>query len=288
MVYLVTGAPGAVGSLVVERLLKLGERPRVFVRDEARARARFGDRVDIFRGDLAVAETLASALRGTDGFLLVNSGPNLATQDTAAANAAKAAGVSHLVKLSSYDARENVGTGVWHAQGEVAVRCSGIDFTFVQPSGFMSNALFWAKSIEDEGVVRSCTGDGRIPFIHPRDIAEVAVEALVSGRFHGDSLPITGPEALSYGEMAAKIGSAIGRKVRFEPISEDDVRCAMVGRGDSLGEIEAHLSIYRAIREGRLASVTDTVERILGRQPISFDRWIQENIATFAGHAHVS
>jgi hypothetical protein len=66
------------------------------------------------------------------------------------------------------------------------------------------------------------------------------------------------------------------------------VRCAMVERGDSLREIEAHLSIYRAIREGRLASVADTVERILGGQPISFDRWIQENIATFTGHTHVS
>jgi uncharacterized protein YbjT (DUF2867 family) len=288
MVYLITGATGAVGSLVVERLLELGVRPRVFVRGEAKARARFGDRVDIFTGDLAVTATLTPALRGTDALLLVSLGPNLATQDGAAANAAKAAGVKHLVKLSSDDARENVGTGVWHAQGEVAVRSSGITSTFVQPSGFMSNALFWAKSIEDEGVVRSCTGDGRIPFIHPRDIAEVAVEALVSGRFHGQSLPITGPEALTYAEMAAKIGSAIGRKVRFEPISEDDVRYAMAERGDSLQEIEAHLSIYRAIREGRLARVTDTVERVLGRQPISIDRWIQENIGTFAGHAHAS
>jgi len=287
MVYLITGATGAVGSLVVERLIKRGERPRVFVRDEAKARARYGDRVDIFSGDLAHAETLALALRGADALLLVNSGPNLAAQDETAANLAKATGAKHLVKLSSYDARENVGTGVWHAQGEDAIRRSGIDFTFVQPSGFMSNALFWAKSIENEGVVRSCTGDGKIPFIDPRDIAEVVTEALSSTKFHGQSLGITGPEALSYPEMAAKIGSAIGRRIRFEPISEDDVRRTMASSGDSHAEIEAHLSIYCAIRKGLLARVTDTVERVLGRQPICFDRWIQENIAAFTVPQHV-
>ena len=287
MVYLITGATGAVGSLVVEQLIKRGERPRVFVRDETKARARYGDRVDIFPGDLAHAETLALALRGTDALLLVNSGPKLGAQDEAAVNVAKATGAKHLVKLSSYDARENVGTGVWHAQGEAAIRRSGIDFTFVQPSGFMSNALFWAKSIEDEGVVRSCTDDGKIPLIHPRDIAEVVIEALSSTKFHGRSLGITGPEALSYPEMAAKIGSAIGRRIRFEPIAEDDVRCTMARSGDSHAEIEAHLSIYCAIRKGLLAKVTDTVERVLGRQPICFERWIQENIAAFAVPQHV-
>src|SRR5882672_3970023 len=105
MIYLITGATGSVGSLVVEQLLKQGERPRVFVRNREKAQAQYGDRVDVFTGDLADAETLRPALRGADAFFLVNSGPNLAMQDEAAANAAKAAGVKHLVKLSSYDAR---------------------------------------------------------------------------------------------------------------------------------------------------------------------------------------
>lgn len=287
MVYLITGATGVIGSLVVDELLNRGERPRVFVRDEVKARARYGDRVDVFLGDLSDAESLRLAFRGTHALLLVNSGSTLAARDEAAAIAANAAGVKHLVKLSSYDARENVGTGVWHAQGEAAIRRSGIAFTFVQPSGFMSNAFFWAKSIEDHGVVRSCTGDGKIPFIHPRDIAEVTVEALSSSKFRGEALPITGPVPLSYAEMATKIGFAIGKVIRFEPISEDEVRRMMADSGDSLPEIEAHLSIYRAIREGRLAKATDTVERVLGRQPTTFDQWVQENIAAFAAPQQV-
>jgi uncharacterized protein YbjT (DUF2867 family) len=286
MIFLITGATGNVGSLVVECLLGRGERPRVFVRDSQKARARFGDRVDIFVGDLADSTTLLPALTGADGFLLLNAGRNLAAQDKAAAKVAQVAGVQHLVKISSHDARENVGTGVWHAQGEAAIRTTGIPFTFVQPSGFMSNALFWTGGIKAEGVVRACTGDGKIPFIHPQDIADVATHVLTSRVYVGESLPITGPEALSYAQMAARIGAAIGKTLRFEPISEDQERRQMTDSGDPAEIVAAHISIYRAIREGRLATVTNTVERVLGRNPITFDQWIQENMAVFTDSVH--
>jgi (4-alkanoyl-5-oxo-2,5-dihydrofuran-3-yl)methyl phosphate reductase len=282
VVYLITGATGNVGSLVVERLIARGDRPRIFVRDRDKARARYSDRVDIFTGDLADAKTLMPALAGADTVFLVNSGPELAALDELTAKTAKAAGVKHLVKLSSYDAREqSVGTGVWHAAGEAAIRASRIPFTLVQPSGFMVNALWWARSIKAEGVVRSAAGNGKIPFIHSDDMADVAIKALTMPEYSGQSLPITGPEALSYADMTAKIGAAIGRRLRFQPISDEEERRKMVNSGDPPKIITAHLSIYRAIREGRLAAVTDTVERILGRQPITFDQWARENAAAF-------
>jgi uncharacterized protein YbjT (DUF2867 family) len=287
MTYLITGATGNVGTLVVERLIERGERPRIFVRDSQKAKTRFSNRVDVFVGDLADTATLAPALAGAAALLLLNSGPNLAAQDEAAAKAARAAGVELLVKLSSHDARENVGTGVWHARGESAIRSSGIPFTFVQPSGFMSNALFWAASIKSEGVVHGCTGDGKIPFIHSQDIADVVTKALTSRAYTGESLPITGPEALSYAEMTAKIGAVIEEELKFMPISEEQVRRQMIDCGDSKEIVAAHLSIYHAIREGRLAIVTDTVERVLGRKPITFDQWVQENTAAFSDCVHV-
>jgi uncharacterized protein YbjT (DUF2867 family) len=280
--YLITGATGTVGSLVVDALLARNGKVRIFVRDRKRAVKRFGAQVEVFTGDLADWGSLKAGLEGADSVFLVNSGPDLAAHDEADAKVAKESGVAHLVKLSSYDALECVGTGKWHARGEAAIRASGVPFTIVQPAGFMSNALFWARSIQVEGVVRACTGEGRIPFIHPRDIADVAAEALSSPKFRGESLPITGPEALSYAEMAAKIGVAVGKTIRFQAISEAEVRQSMLRSGDSQAVIDAHLSIYRAIREQRLARVTDGVQRVLGRKPITFDEWAEENASVYA------
>lgn len=280
--YLITGATGNVGSLVTRRLLECGVRPRVFVRDAKKARLYYGDGVEVFVGDLSDASGLQAALKGADTLFLVNSGPNLAEQDQLAAKAACDTGVRLLVKLSSMDAQQSVGTGVWHRRGELAIRDTGIPFTFVQPTGFMSNALFWANSIKTAAFVRTATGEGKIPFIHPQDIADVATLALTTRAYVGQSLPITGPHALSFAEMAATIGTAIGKGIGIHHISEGDVRRDMLGHGDSPEDVDAHLSIYRAIREGRLASVTDMVESVLDRKPISFDQWVRENAAAFS------
>ncbi len=280
MVCLITGATGDIGSRVVQRLLERGERPRLFVRNAEKTRARYGDRVDIAVGDLADSGSLLAALQGVDALFLLNSGPELAVRDQGAAHSAKAAGVKHLVKLSSMDA-QNVGTGVWHAQGEAAIQASGISFTFVQPTGFMSNALWWAAPIKAEGIVRSATGHGKIPFIHSDDIADVAIKALTTREYCGESLPITGPEALSYAEMTARIAAVIGKSLKFQPISEEQERQQMIADGDTPEVVAAHVSIYRAIREHRLATVTDNVHRVLGRKPITFDYWVQENAAMF-------
>jgi (4-alkanoyl-5-oxo-2,5-dihydrofuran-3-yl)methyl phosphate reductase len=254
------------------------------VRDAEKAHAYFGDRVDILIGDLADPVALKAALEGVDEFFLVNSGPQIPTRDEAAAKAAKAAGVRHLVKLSSLDVRQGLAIGAWHERGEAAVRASGICFTFVQPTGFMSNLLAWARSIKAEGVVRSSTGDGRRAFIHSNDIAAVATEALTSRKYDNESLPITGPEAVTFADVAAKIGAAIGKQLTFQPTSDEEAGQRYgAATGVPAEDTEAHVALWQAIREGRLATVTNNVEQILGRKPISLDQWIQENAAAFRG-----
>jgi uncharacterized protein YbjT (DUF2867 family) len=281
MTYLITGATGDVGSKVVAALLHRGERPRVYVRDATKALALFGDCVDILVGDLAEPASLQSALEGADELFMVNSGPQIPARDELAAKAAKAAGVRHLVKLSSMDVQHGLAIGAWHELGEAAIRASGIPFTFVQPTGFMSNLLAWATSIKSEGMVRASTGEGRRAFIHSEDIAAVATAALTSRQFDGKSLPITGPAAISFAEAAATIGSAIGKRLTFQSISDEEARQRYSPFSGSAEETEAHVSLWRAIREGRLATVTDNVERILGRKPIALQQWAVENAAAF-------
>jgi uncharacterized protein YbjT (DUF2867 family) len=283
MTFFITGATGDVGSKVVRQLLQRGERPRIFVRDAAKAHALFDGSVDVFVGDLADPASLQPALQGIEKLFLVNSGPRIPALDDLAAKAAKAAGVQHIVKLSSADVQQRLAIGAWHEKGEEAIQASGIPFTFVRPTGFMSNLLAWRHSIAAEGVVRSSAADGKRPFIHSEDIAAVAVRALTTRDYVGQSLAITGPEALSFAEVTKKIGAAIGRQLRFQAISDEEAGRRFSATGASPEEIAAHVELWRAIREGRVAAVTDGVERILGRHPIPLEQWLRENAASFRG-----
>jgi uncharacterized protein YbjT (DUF2867 family) len=280
---LITGATGDVGSRVVHRLLQRGERPRIFVRDEEKARALFGDRVDVRTGDLAEPSSLASALQGIETFYLVNVGPEIPHRDKAAAHLARAARVKRLVKLSSMDVQHGLAIGAWHEHGEAAIRATQIPFTFVQPTGFMSNLLAWARSIRLEGIVRSSTGDGRRAFIHSDDIAAVSVAAMLSEEYIGRSLPITGPRALTFGEVTAAIAAAIGEPLKYQPITDEEAGDRYSKVSGSLEETKAHVALWRAIREGRLATVTDSLKHILGREPIAIEQWVLENAASFRG-----
>jgi uncharacterized protein YbjT (DUF2867 family) len=275
---LVTGATGNKGSLVTERLVDAGVAVAVLARDRAKAQSMFGGAVEIRVGDMGADQaSLSAAFAGSDTLFLLNSGPDLDARDGVAALAAKAAGVRHVVKLSTLDVISGVGTGPWHARGEAAVRASGVAFTFIRTAAFMSNALSWAESIKAEGVLRSSTGTGRIAFIHPHDIAHVAVRALTTRDHHGDAPVISGGRALTYGEMVTTIGAAIGEPIRFVEVADVDAR-ARVGTG---AYAEALVDIWRAIREGRSATVTDGVRRILGRDPLSFEQWVAENMSAF-------
>lgn len=281
MKYLITGATGDVGSKVVTLLIRGGERPQVFVRDELKARLRFGDAVDVFVGDLEDRESLKTALRDIDELFLVNSGPRIPVRDELTAQLARAAGVKHIVKLSSMDVQQGLAIGAWHERGEAALRACGVPFTFVQPTGFMSNLLAWAPAIKGEGVIRASTGDGRRAFIHSDDVAAVVVKALTSGVYDGQSLPITGPEALTFSDVTARIGVAINRRLTFQPISDEEARQRYSRISASAEETEAHVALWRAIREGRVATVNGNVQRILGRSAIALDQWLNENARAF-------
>lgn len=282
MTYLVFGATGNIGSRVAQRLIEAGSRPSVFVRNAMKARALFGDRADIHTGDLEMpSSSLAAALAGVDGVFLLTDGPDLDEQDQAISAAAFQAGVQHIVKLSTLDVLTGIGTGSWHAAGEVAVRKSGVAFTFIQAAGFMSNALSWSYPIRSEGILRSSTGEGKIAFIHPDDIAAVATTALVTRNHDGQALVTTGPEALSYGEMATTIGKTIGKSIDFEEISDQQAYADAVEWAGEGPYVDALVDIWRAVRQGRLDTVTDGVRQAIGREPVTFAQWATENAASF-------
>ena len=281
MMCLITGATGEIGSRVVRLLLERGMRPRVLVRSEERARARFEDQVDVTVGDLASPDSIRAAIQGMNTVFLVNVGREIPQRDRVAATIGKELGVRKIVKLSSLDVEQGLAIGAWHEKGEAAIRENGVPLTFVRPTGFMSNLLAWAPSIKAERVVRSSTADGRRPFIHSEDIASVCIAALLSDEYTGKTLPITGPESLTFREATDIIGEAIGKSLSYQVISDEQARERYSRISSSPEETEAHVALWRAIRDGRLASTTDCVERILGKKPIALRRWASENVRSF-------
>lgn len=285
MKYLITGATGNIGSLVTGRLIEAGEMPCALSRDAKRVREQFGGLVEARVGDLAAPRAdLVKVFQGCDALFLLNTGPALAERDQACALAARDAGIRHIVKLSTLDVLSGVGTGPWHARGEEAVRESGVPYTFIRSAAFMSNALSWADAIRDEGVLFSSTGEGKIAFIHPEDIAEVAVSILRFGEARNRSLVITGPEAMSYREMAMAIGEAVGKPVQYGTMTDTEAMDGAMTWADR-EYAEALVDIWRAVREGRLATVTDGVHQALGRAPRSFGDWVARNASYFAKKA---
>ncbi len=281
MTILITGATGDVGSRVARQLIAQGIRPRILVRSAEKAQAVFGQSAEICVGDFGEPASIRAAMRGVHTLFLVNVGPEIPQRDEGVATIARKEEVRRIVKLSSLDVQLGLAIGAWHEKGEAAIRASGVPFTFVRPTGFMSNLLAWAHPIKTEGIVRSSTGNGRRPFIHSEDIAAVSVAALLDEEYAGRILSVTGPKALTFGDATQIIAQAIGKELVYRTISDEEAGERYSRISDSPEETAAHVALWRAIREGRLAATTDEVEKILGREPISLDQWASENAHHF-------
>jgi hypothetical protein len=125
------------------------------------------------------------------------------------------------------------------------------------------------------------TGGGKIAFIHSDDIADVATTVLTTNRYEGQTLSISGPEALSFDQMVSIIAATIGKPLAFEPISDHAERQLWTDRGESPESVDYHVSIFRAIRDGKLSVVTDAVNRVLGRATVRFQQWATQNASAF-------
>src|SRR5580704_3860221 len=197
---LVTGATGTVGSEVVAQLLTAGQKVRAMTRDPSKVK--LNDGVEVVQGDFNAPDTLANAVSGVERVFSLTFGPQTAVHEKHLAQAAKASGVRHIVKLSALGGDDETRNTIrkWHDEGEQAIRETGIALTVLRPTGFMSNALHWRPSIHAQRKVFSNYGDGKLPSVHPRDIAAVAVRALTSEDYFGRALEVTGPVALSIAE----------------------------------------------------------------------------------------
>lgn len=279
---LITGATGNVGSELARELDTAGATFRALVRDLGRAQTLPG-RVERVVADLANPATLGPAFEGVTAlFLLV---PGIALDHTAnALAAAAAAGVRHIVLLSSFNVLGDPvpAMGRWHHEREKMIRASGIPFTFLRPGGYMTNALEWLSTILEGAFVLDPTGPGRHAPIDPADIAAVAARTLIEPGHEGRQYVLTGAEAFTVADQVAILAKTIGRDLEAREIvdSADAVRFRYPdGAPPALAD-----AIIEALTDARADTVglrTDTVEQLLGRRPRTFADWCTRNAAAF-------
>ncbi|WP_432164511.1 SDR family oxidoreductase [Streptomyces sp. bgisy031] len=281
---LITGATGTIGSEVTRLLAARGVPHRALTREPGRAA--FGPATEVVRGDLDDPGTLDAAVAGATAVFMVTlpgSGSGPGVQDKALLDAAVAAGVRRVVKLSAIGTGEpGAGRfGMWHAPGEEALRASGMEWTVLRPTTFASNFLWSAPEIRAGRPVPNQFGDGAQGVIDPRDIAETAVETLLADGHDGRVYTLTGPELLTVPDQAAAVAAAAGRSVETVELPPESAREYVLAAGIAEESVDSVLEGFAYVRAGHNAIVTDDVERVLGRPPRTFAMWAEEHKEAF-------
>jgi uncharacterized protein YbjT (DUF2867 family) len=272
----VTGATGALGRRVVERLAARGEEPlRLVVRDPARAPQVPGAEVVANPGGFDDPAGLQEALRGADTVYLVSAAEheNRLEQHYAAVDAAVAAGVQRIVYTSFLNASPDaVFTLVrQHYATEERIRQSGVRATFLRHSMYADFVPFFASVEEGQAVIAAPAGDGRTSFVSRDDLADVGAAVLLddSGRFDGQTLDVTGPEALTMAEAAEVLTEVTGRPVAYRDQTVEEAWATRRPSGHPDWEIEGWVTSYLAIAAGELATVSDVVPTLTGHPALT-------------------
>jgi uncharacterized protein YbjT (DUF2867 family) len=284
---LVTGATGTIGSHLVPSLLGLGDHVRVLVRDPDKARAAFGDQVDIVSGDLTDPSSVGVALKGVDSvFLNSPSLEGFVEMQRPLIDAAAATGIGHLVRLSVAGAAPDSTTsyGRGHFALDEHLKASPLSWTILQPNAFLQNLLSNAETIK-AGSIYASAGDGQVAMIDARDIGEVAASVLTDGSHIGSSLVLTGGEAVTYDDVAAALTAELGHEVRYTDVPAEVTRDNLLGFGLPAGQVEDILALFEIFRAGYASTVLPTVQEVLGRAPRSLATFVHDYRSAFTGSA---
>jgi uncharacterized protein YbjT (DUF2867 family) len=280
---LVTGATGTTGSAIVEALLDLGNVPRVLARDPEKAARKLGDDVEIAAGDFADAESLKAACEGVDVALLLSPPEPTTVADQARfIDAAKRAGVGRIVKLSAVGAYPGAPARFcdWHGRAEAYLEASGLAWTHLRPSFFLQNLLGLAAMAKG-GALYVPAGDGRAPFVDVRDIAAVAAHALSEDGHEEKVYDVTGPAAVTYADVAAALSTVLGKPVAHVDVPVAAAAAGMVRGGMEPWRADAINELNVAMRQERLAGVTDVVRRVGRKEPVTLEQFVREHAAAF-------
>lgn len=282
---LLTGATGSVSSAVIRSLKGSGHRLIGLVRDEAKAKDLAAQGVELRTGDLSLLRTVEGAFEGVDvAWLLAPPGPNAPIQSSNALWAARLSGVEHVVRMSAVGAAHdapNLNSRL-HALSDSEIAASGLPFTVVKPHFFMQNMMMAAQSVAEQGTIYFGLGDAKLPMIDVRDIAASVAAILANPAPHaGKTYTLTGPTAIGIYQVAAAIGEAIGKPVKYVPVTVD----AMIETVTKMGLDDYNQVALRdyctAYSRGWESQVTTAVKDLTGTAPRSIVEFARDHATAF-------
>ncbi len=285
MTILVTGATGNVGAHVFGELRRRGAPVRAFVRDPLAAAEKLGDDVELAPGDFEDAASIREALDGVARvFLSSADGPNKVEHEAAVTDACADAGVGLIVKASTLAAHPEspLPRLAWNGHSEAHIRRSGVPWIVLASAFYMTNLLAAADQVRAEGKLLAPAGGGAIHMIDPRDVGAAAAAVLTSDGHAGHRYRLTGPEAITYGDVADVLSALAGSPVEYVDVPEDRARQGLIASGMPEWLVQHLVGAFRMIRAGDFADVTGTVEELTGRPPRRFAEFARDHRAVFA------
>jgi NAD(P)H dehydrogenase (quinone) len=282
-VILVTGATGQVGYHLMEALADTGAEATAMVRVPAKA-------VDLPGSPQHVVATLdgppaANILQAFDRvFLLSPAHEGQVELELIFIDALVAAGHRpHIVKIAAdgfQDPDCEVRFMRSHRQIAVHLEATGLPVTYLAPNLYMENLLEAADTIRDQATIFAPAGQGRVGFVAASDVANVAAHVLTSDGHEDMTYVLTGPEALAYADVAARVSAVFARQVDYEDMPEHLAREQMLAGGLSPWQAEGTLELFDWIRHGGTDSVTSSV-RELGGDARPVEDWLSEMRGVF-------
>ncbi|MDX6198720.1 MAG: hypothetical protein QOJ79_1871 [Actinomycetota bacterium] len=263
----VTGATGAIGGRVARSLAAHGADLRLVARDPSRAPS-IG--ADVRQASYDDGDALRTAFAGASTLFFVSASEDAdrVRLHTNVVHAAAASGVDRIVYLSFLNAAED-STFTFardHWATELRIRETGLRHTFLRDAMY---ADFLPGLAGADRVIRGPAGHGAMTPVAQDDVAAVAAAVLVSDRYDGDTLDVTGPQRLTMTDVATVLTDVTGKPVTYEEETVEEAYASRASYGAADFEVDGWVSTYTAIAAGELDVLSAAVRMVTGREPMS-------------------
>lgn len=279
----IAGATGRVGAALIAGLA--AEPVELLALTRKPDPQRFPAQVVQAAVDFDAPATLASALQGVDRlFLAQGTSPRQVDNEIALIDAAVAAGVRHIVKLSAAALPAKLHPFDWHARIEAHLLSRDIGHTMLRPTTFFDTLVRAGKPVQ-EGAWGGAAGHGVVNLIDTRDVADAARAVLLdpAGTDWQRAFHLTGSRSWSMDQVAAELTRLLGKPVTYTQRTPAEERGRLLAAGVSEFVAEVLVGLDRTVRESSLQEQTATVELLTGHAPRSLPDWLEENLPLFGG-----